>query len=71
MMADGNDGESVRDLGAWRSARRPEPQRRHARRRRADRAGKLTDFCPLYIADGDDATPVSQFDKDDVEKWAW
>jgi DNA polymerase-3 subunit alpha len=29
--------------------------------------GKLTDFCPLYIADGDDATPVSQFDKDDVE----
>ncbi len=29
--------------------------------------GKLTDFCPLYIADGVDATPVSQFDKDDVE----
>jgi DNA polymerase-3 subunit alpha len=29
--------------------------------------GKLTDFCPLYIADGEDATPVSQFDKDDVE----
>ncbi len=29
--------------------------------------GKLTDFCPLYIADGDGATPVSQFDKDDVE----
>jgi len=27
--------------------------------------GKLTDFCPLYIADGGD--PVSQFDKDDVE----
>jgi DNA polymerase-3 subunit alpha len=27
--------------------------------------GKLTDFCPLYIAEGGD--PVSQFDKDDVE----
>ena len=31
--------------------------------------GKLTDFCPLYSqADGADASPVSQFDKDDVEK---
>lgn len=29
--------------------------------------GKLTDFCPLYQQDGDDASPVSQFDKDDVE----
>ncbi|MBI5936851.1 MAG: DNA polymerase III subunit alpha [Betaproteobacteria bacterium] len=28
---------------------------------------KLTDFCPLYRADGSDAM-VSQFDKDDVEK---
>jgi DNA polymerase-3 subunit alpha len=28
--------------------------------------GKLTDFCPLYIADGSDAA-VSQYDKDDVE----
>ena len=28
--------------------------------------GKLTDFCPLYVADGSDAA-VSQFDKDDVE----
>jgi DNA polymerase-3 subunit alpha len=27
--------------------------------------GRLTDFCPLYIADG--GLPVSQFDKDDVE----
>ncbi|NTV11046.1 MAG: DNA polymerase III subunit alpha, partial [Zoogloea sp.] len=24
-------------------------------------------FCPIYLADGDDATTVSQFDKDDVE----
>ncbi|MDR2452825.1 MAG: DNA polymerase III subunit alpha [Candidatus Accumulibacter sp.] len=30
--------------------------------------GRLTDFCPLYIADGKDAAPVSQFDKNDVEK---
>jgi DNA polymerase-3 subunit alpha len=29
--------------------------------------GKLTDFCPLYQADGDDAASISQFDKDDVE----
>ena len=28
--------------------------------------GKLTDFCPLYAADG--GSVVSQFDKDDVEK---
>ena len=30
--------------------------------------GKLTDFCPLYQQDAKDASPVSQFDKDDVEK---
>ncbi len=30
--------------------------------------GKLTDFCPLYLADGTGAVAVSQFDKDDVEK---
>ncbi len=30
--------------------------------------GKLTDFCPLYQADSAEAAPVSQFDKDDVEK---
>ncbi len=29
--------------------------------------GKLTDFCPLYCAQGSDAA-VSQFDKDDVEQ---
>ncbi|HEX9179578.1 MAG TPA: DNA polymerase III subunit alpha [Burkholderiales bacterium] len=29
--------------------------------------GKLTDFCPVYCAEGSEA-PVSQFDKDDVEK---
>ncbi|MBV8467140.1 MAG: DNA polymerase III subunit alpha [Burkholderiales bacterium] len=30
--------------------------------------GKLTDFCPLYQASGEDASPVSQYDKDDVEQ---
>jgi DNA polymerase-3 subunit alpha len=29
--------------------------------------GKLTDFCPLYAADGSSSV-VSQYDKDDVEK---
>ncbi len=29
--------------------------------------GKLTDFCPLYVAEGSDSA-VSQLDKDDVEK---
>jgi DNA polymerase-3 subunit alpha len=31
--------------------------------------GKLTDFCPLYVAENDrgDGTRISQFDKDDVE----
>ncbi|QDQ28930.1 DNA polymerase III subunit alpha [Chitinimonas arctica] len=29
--------------------------------------GKLTDFCPLYIASGEDASPVSQYDMKDVE----
>ena len=28
--------------------------------------GKLTDFCPLYVADGAEAA-ISQYDKDDVE----
>jgi DNA polymerase III alpha subunit len=32
--------------------------------------GKLTDFCPLYSRRRD-ASPVSQFDKDDVEASAW
>jgi DNA polymerase-3 subunit alpha len=29
--------------------------------------GKLTDFCPVYSADGGGSV-VSQYDKDDVEK---
>ncbi|MDR0233664.1 MAG: DNA polymerase III subunit alpha [Zoogloeaceae bacterium] len=30
--------------------------------------GRIVDFCPTYQAAGNDASPVSQFDKDDVEK---
>ncbi len=30
--------------------------------------GKLTDFCPVYQAQGEDTSPVSMFDKDDVEQ---
>ncbi len=30
--------------------------------------GKITDFCPIYLASGEEASPVSQFDKDDVEQ---
>lgn len=30
--------------------------------------GKITDFCPVYQASGDDAVPVSMLDKDDVEQ---
>jgi len=29
--------------------------------------GKLTDFCPLYCQPGQEASAISQFDKDDVE----
>lgn len=29
--------------------------------------GRITDFCPVYLASGEEASPVSQFDKDDVE----
>jgi DNA polymerase-3 subunit alpha len=30
--------------------------------------GKITDFCPIYLASGADSAPVSMLDKDDVEK---
>ncbi|WP_066567819.1 DNA polymerase III subunit alpha [Snodgrassella sp. CFCC 13594] len=30
--------------------------------------GKIADFCPVYQAHGDDTSPVSMFDKDDVEQ---
>jgi DNA polymerase-3 subunit alpha len=63
-----NDPRAVRP---GRPPRGPDPQRRHARRRRADRAGQDHRFLPDLQADRRDASPVSQFDKDDVEKAAW
>ncbi len=30
--------------------------------------GKITDFCPVYLASGEEASPVSMLDKDDVEQ---
>ncbi|MDR3412882.1 MAG: DNA polymerase III subunit alpha [Formivibrio sp.] len=30
--------------------------------------GRITDFCPVYLASGDEASPVSMLDKDDVEQ---
>ena len=68
LMADGNDGESIQEL--WSLAEPLEGLTRGVGMHAGGvliAPGKLTDFCPLYIADGDDATPVSQFDKDDVE----
>ena len=68
MMHDGNDGESVQEL--WSLAEPLEGLTRNVGMHAGGvliAPGKLTDFCPLYLADGDDATPVSQYDKDDVE----
>ena len=68
MMTDGNDGESVQEL--WSLAEPLEGLTRNVGMHAGGvliAPGKLTDFCPLYLADGDDATTVSQFDKDDVE----
>ncbi|MDR1661113.1 MAG: DNA polymerase III subunit alpha [Azoarcus sp.] len=68
MMRDGNDGESIQKL--WSLAEPLEGLARNVSMHAGGvliAPGKLTDFCPLYIADGEDATPVSQFDKDDVE----
>ena len=68
MMNDGNDGEAVQHL--WRLASPLEGLARNVGMHAGGvliAPGKLTDFCPLYLADGDDAATVSQFDKDDVE----
>ncbi len=54
MMADGNDGESVRDL--WSLAQPLEGLTRNVGMHAGGvliAPGKLTDFCPLYIADGE------------------
>ena len=68
MMKDGNDGEAVQSL--WALAQPLEGLARNVGMHAGGvliAPGRLTDFCPLYIADGEDATSVSQFDKDDVE----
>jgi len=61
------EGEEVRDL--FDLARRLEDLTRNVGMHAGGvliAPGKLTDFCPLYSADG--GSTVSQFDKDDVEK---
>ncbi|HQV16008.1 MAG TPA: DNA polymerase III subunit alpha, partial [Denitromonas sp.] len=68
LMADPGDGESIQEL--WSLAEPLEGLSRNVGMHAGGvliAPGKLTDFCPLYIADGEDASPVSQFDKDDVE----
>jgi DNA polymerase III subunit alpha len=68
MMADANDGESVSEL--WELAEPLEGMTRGVGMHAGGvliAPGRITDFCPIYLADGDDAVTVSQFDKDDVE----
>ncbi|MDR1888453.1 MAG: DNA polymerase III subunit alpha [Zoogloeaceae bacterium] len=68
-MMQGEDGESVRIL--FDLARRLEDLTRNVGMHAGGvliAPGRITDFCPIYQASGNDASPVSQFDKDDVEK---
>ncbi|MDR2186989.1 MAG: DNA polymerase III subunit alpha [Azonexus sp.] len=69
MMAGDGDGESVREL--FDLASRLEDLTRNVGMHAGGvliAPGRITDFCPIYQATGADASPVSQFDKDDVEK---
>ncbi|HZX33048.1 MAG TPA: DNA polymerase III subunit alpha [Rhodocyclaceae bacterium] len=69
MMEDDRDGESIQEL--FDLARRLEDLTRNVGMHAGGvliAPGKITDFCPIYQAPGGDASPVSQFDKDDVEK---
>ncbi len=69
LMSDERDGESVREL--FDLAGRLEDLTRNVGMHAGGvliAPGKITDFCPIYQATGSDASPVSQFDKDDVEK---
>ncbi|HJW24205.1 MAG TPA: DNA polymerase III subunit alpha [Rhodocyclaceae bacterium] len=69
MMEDDRDGESIQEL--FDLARRLEDLTRNIGMHAGGvliAPGKITDFCPIYQATGADASPVSQFDKDDVEK---
>ncbi len=69
MMEGDGDGETVREL--FDLAGRLEDLTRNVGMHAGGvliAPGKITDFCPIYQATGADASPVSQFDKDDVEK---
>ncbi|MGB4673432.1 MAG: DNA polymerase III subunit alpha [Azovibrio sp.] len=69
MMADEQDGEVVQEL--FDLARRLEDLTRNVGMHAGGvliAPGRIADFCPIYQATGNDASPVSQFDKDDVEK---
>ncbi|WP_415036314.1 DNA polymerase III subunit alpha [Azonexus sp.] len=69
MLADSQDGETLREL--FDLAGRLEDLTRNVGMHAGGvliAPGKITDFCPIYQAAGNDASPVSQFDKDDVEK---
>jgi DNA polymerase-3 subunit alpha len=69
MMQDEQEGESIRAL--FDLARRLEDLTRNVGMHAGGvliAPGRIADFCPIYQATGSDAVPVSQFDKDDVEK---
>ena len=69
MMQGDGDGETIREL--FDLAGRLEDLIRNVGMHAGGvliAPGKITDFCPIYQATGADASPVSQFDKDDVEK---
>ena len=68
MMNDPADGESVAEL--WSLALPLEGLTRNVGMHAGGvliAPGKITDFCPIYMADGVESVTVSQFDKDDVE----
>ncbi|MBS1196316.1 MAG: polymerase alpha subunit [Proteobacteria bacterium] len=69
MLKDEQDGESLGELFAL--AEKLEDLTRNVGMHAGGvliAPGRITDFCPIYQAAGNDASPVSQFDKDDVEK---
>lgn len=69
MMEDEHDGESVKAL--FKLAQGLEDLTRNVGMHAGGvliAPGRISDFCPIYQAPGQGASPVSQFDKDDVEK---
>ncbi|MEY2632105.1 MAG: hypothetical protein RIR00_759, partial [Pseudomonadota bacterium] len=69
LMADEMDGESVQAM--FGLAQKLEDLTRNVGMHAGGvliAPGRITDFCPIYQAPAADASPVSQFDKDDVEK---